>query len=91
MQVIDYEMSVLSIEKWHQIAQNHPVSSDEMMEFLKEIVDSGAPLETAESVTVARSFQGVVNNSGGVKCGVCGKVFFEEKMLWNVTRKYTLV
>ena len=55
-QVIDYDMSELSIEEWYQIAENHPVSSDEMMEFLEDIIDGDAPLETAESVRVPRSF-----------------------------------
>ena len=74
-EAIDYEVSELSIDEWCQIAENHPVSSDEMMEFLEGIVDIGAPQETAESVTVVTSFQGVVKNRVGVKCGVCGKGF----------------
>ena len=80
-QVIDYEMSELSIEEWYQIAENHPVSSDEMMEFLEEIIDGEAPLETTESVRVPRSYQGAVKNRRKVECGVYHKLFARKDAL----------
>ena len=79
--MVDCEMSELSIDEWFQIAENHPVSSDEMMEFLEGNVDTGAPQETAESATVVTSFQGVVKNRGVIKCGLCRKVVGQKDAL----------